>query len=90
MFTFDDLGKLDPAGLQTLMRLVDKDTAFARALKGASEDMRNFFMGAMSQRAKNLLDDMQGLGHAAPQGSRRGATEDEALAKDLAEKGRSP
>jgi len=62
MFTFEDLGKLDSAGLQTLMRQVDKDI-LARALKGASQEMRAFFLGAMSQRAgKNMQDDMQGLG----------------------------
>jgi cytochrome c oxidase accessory protein FixG len=42
--------------------LVDKDT-LTRALKGASESMRDFFFSAMSQRAvKNMQDDIQSLG----------------------------
>jgi flagellar motor switch protein FliG len=62
MFTFDDLLKLDPASVQTLLRGVDKDT-LAMALKGASENARVFFLGNMSSRAaKNLEDEMGGLG----------------------------
>ncbi len=62
MFTFDDLLKLDPASVQTLMRGIDKDT-LAMALKGASDAARTFFLGNMSTRAaKNLEDEMGGLG----------------------------
>jgi flagellar motor switch protein FliG len=62
MFTFDDLLKLDPASVQTLLRGVDKDT-LAMALKGASDNARTFFLGNMSTRAaKNLEDEMGGLG----------------------------
>jgi flagellar motor switch protein FliG len=87
MFTFEDLSKLDPAGLQTLMRQVDKDV-LARALKGASEDMRTFFFGAMSQRAaKNMQDDMQGLGPLRLKEVDEAQTKMVALTKDLADKG---
>ncbi len=87
MFTFEDLGKLDSAGLQTLMRQVDKDT-LARALKGASDEMRAFFLGAMSQRAsKNLQDDMQGLGPLRLKEVDEAQMKMVTLAKDLAEKG---
>jgi flagellar motor switch protein FliG len=87
MFTFEDLGKLDSAGLQTLMRQVDKDT-LARALKGAGEEMRNFFLGAMSQRAaKNLLDDMQGLGPLRLKEVDEAQMKMVTLTKDLSEKG---
>ena len=87
MFTFEDLGKLDSAGLQTLMRQVDKDV-LARALKGANEDMRAFFLGAMSQRAaKNLQDDMQGLGPLRLKEVDEAQMKMVTLAKDLAEKG---
>lgn len=62
MFTFDDLLKLDAAGCQTLLRGIDKDV-LARALKGAKEEMRDFFLSNMSARAsKNLQDDMEALG----------------------------
>jgi len=87
MFTFEDLGKLDSAGLQTLMRQVDKDT-LARALKGANEELRAFFLGAMSQRAaKNLQDDMQGLGPLRLKEVDEAQMKMVTLAKDLAEKG---
>lgn len=87
MFTFEDLGKLDPAGLQTLMRQVDKDT-LARALKGASETMRTFFFSAMSQRAvKNMQDDMQGLGPLRLKEVDEAQTKLVTLTKDLADKG---
>src|ERR687889_640200 len=42
MFTFEDLSKLDPGSVQTLMRQVDRDT-LSRALKGAPESIRSFF-----------------------------------------------
>lgn len=62
MFTFEDLQKLDPAGVQTLLRGVERDV-LTRALKGASQPMRDFIMGGMSTRAaKNLQDDLQSLG----------------------------
>lgn len=87
MFTFEDLSKLDPAGLQTLMRQVDKDT-LARALKGASEDMRTFFFSAMSTRAaKNMQDDMQGLGPLRLKEVDEAQTKMVTLTKELADKG---
>lgn len=87
MFTFEDLAKLDPAGLQTLMSQVDKDT-LARSLKGASESMRTFFMGAMSQRAaKNLIDDLQSLGPLRLKEVDEAQTKMVNLTKELAEKG---
>ena len=41
MFTFEDLGKLDPGSIQTLLRHVEKDK-FALALKGANITIRKF------------------------------------------------
>jgi flagellar motor switch protein FliG len=62
MFTFDDLVRLDAGSAQTLLRNVDKDK-LAIALKGASETVRQFFLGNMSTRAaKMLVDDMQAMG----------------------------
>src|SRR5258708_29147327 len=49
MFTFDDLGKLDPGGVQTLLRNVAKDK-LPLALKGASEGVRDLFLSNMSER----------------------------------------
>lgn len=87
MFTFEDLAKLDAAGLQTLMRQVDKDV-LTRALKGANETMREFFMGAMSQRAaKNLKDDLQSLGPLRLKEVDEAQQRMVQLTKDLAERG---
>lgn len=62
MFTFEDLGKLDAGGIQTLLRNVDKDK-LAVALKGATEPLRDFFFQNMSSRAANMLkEDMEALG----------------------------
>jgi flagellar motor switch protein FliG len=87
MFTFDDLVKLDAGSAQTLMRHVDKDK-LAIALKGANEQVREFFFGNMSSRAAKMLND-----DMAASGPVRLRDVDEAqallvnLAKDLAAKG---
>ena len=87
MFTFDDLAKLDPAGLQTLVSQADKST-LARALKGASQPMRDLFFGAMSQRAaKNRQDDMESLGPLRLKAVDEAQTQLVQQTKDLAEKG---
>ena len=54
MFTFDDLGQLDPASTQTLLRKVDKPKLIL-ALKGANEALRDFFFSNMSERGGRLL-----------------------------------
>jgi|TARA_Y100000031_G_C8159175_1_gene356071 flagellar motor switch protein FliG len=62
MFTFEDLSRLDPTGVQTLMRHVDKDK-LAVALKGGSEELRNLFFSNMSERAAKILrEDMDAMG----------------------------
>ena len=87
MFTFDDLVKLDAGSAQTLMRHVDKDK-LAVALKGATDAVRQFFLGNMSSRAaKMLVDDMGAMGPVRL----RDVDDAQALlvnlAKDLAAKG---
>ena len=62
MFTFEDLAKLDPTGIQTLMRSAGNDRITV-ALKGASEQLRDLFLKNMSERAGKILrDDMQAMG----------------------------
>jgi len=62
MFTFEDLGKLDPGGVQTLLRSAEKDK-IGLALKGASEELRNLFYSNMSERAAKIMrEDMQAMG----------------------------
>jgi flagellar motor switch protein FliG len=87
MFTFDDLLKLDPGSVQTLLRGIEKDT-LAMALKGASEQARTFFLGNMSTRAaKNLEDDMDGLGPVRLKEVDDAQQKMVLLTKDLAAKG---
>jgi len=62
MFTFEDLQKLDPNGIQTLLRAVEKDK-LALALKGASDLIKDLFFSNMSERAGKILrEDMESLG----------------------------
>jgi flagellar motor switch protein FliG len=62
MFTFEDLGRLDAAGAQTLLRHVEKEK-LALALKGASDVIKELFTSNMSARAAKMLkEDMDGLG----------------------------
>lgn len=62
MFTFEDLTRLDSTGIQTLLRATEKEK-LAVALKGASEQLRDIFLGNMSERAAKLLrEDMASMG----------------------------
>ncbi|WP_395942562.1 flagellar motor switch protein FliG [Brevundimonas sp.] len=62
MFVFEDLSKLDPGGVQTLLRAVDKD-ALGLAMKGASEGLREMFFSNMSERASKIMrEDMESMG----------------------------
>ncbi|MDJ1158121.1 flagellar motor switch protein FliG [Chelatococcus sp. SYSU_G07232] len=87
MFTFEDLTKLDPASVQTLMRHIDKDT-LARALKGAPEPIREFLMSNMSSRAAKMLqDDMDALGPMRLKDVDEAQMKMVNLARDLADRG---
>ncbi len=62
MFTFADLQRLNPAGLQVLLRQIDKEK-LPIALKGASEVIRAMFLGQLSERAAKMLrEDIAALG----------------------------
>ncbi len=62
MFTFEDLKRIDPAGIQNVLKVIDK-SKLALALKGASEPIRGLFLSNMSQRAaKILLEEIEGMG----------------------------
>lgn len=62
MFTFEDLVRIDAAGIQTLLRSVEKDK-LGMALKGSSDAVRDLFFKNMSERAgKMLREDMDALG----------------------------
>ena len=86
MFTFEDLNRLDPAGVQTLLRAVDKDK-LTIALKGASEELRDLFFGNMSERAAKLMrEDMQALGPIRLKDVEDSQTAMVQSAKDLADR----
>ncbi len=86
MFTFEDLIKLDPGGVQTLLRGVDK-SRLAISLKGASEAVRNLFFSNMSERASKILrEDMQSLGPVRLRDVDAAQTEMVGITKDLADR----
>jgi flagellar motor switch protein FliG len=87
MFTFDDLAKLDPNGVQTLLRMVEKDK-LATALKGANEELRDLFFTNMSERAAKILrEDMAAMGPIRVKDVDESQMYMVQLAKDLAARG---
>ncbi len=87
MFTFEDLNKLDPGSVQTLLRSVDKDK-LALALKGASDALRDLFFSNMSERAAKILrEDMEVMGPVRLKDVDEAQTGMVNIAKDLAAKG---
>ena len=62
MFTFENLVGVDNKGIQTIMRNVDPDLMM-KALRGASDAVKDKFLGNMSERARGMFkDDMEALG----------------------------
>ncbi len=87
MFVFEDLGKLDSGGIQTLLRAVDKND-LALALKGASDTLRTLFFSNMSERGGKLLkEDMAGMGPVRLKDVDAAQTRMVAVAKALSAKG---
>ena len=87
MFVFEDLGKLDPGGVQTLLRAVDKDQ-MALAMKGASDALREMFFSNMSERAAKIMrEDMETMGPVRLRDVDQAQMTMVTVAKDLAAKG---
>jgi len=87
MFVFEDLSKLDPGGVQTLLRAVDKDS-LGLAMKGASESLREMFFSNMSERASKIMrEDMESMGPVRLKDVDAAQTAMVQVAKDLAAKG---
>ncbi|HET6159637.1 MAG TPA: flagellar motor switch protein FliG [Dongiaceae bacterium] len=87
MFTFEDLGKLDPGGAQTLLRSIEKDK-LPLALKGASEALRDLFLSNMSERASKMLkEDMAAMGPVRLRDVEEAQLAMVTVAKELASKG---
>ncbi|MBS0361985.1 MAG: flagellar motor switch protein FliG [Proteobacteria bacterium] len=87
MFVFEDLNKLDPGGVQTLLRTVEKDQ-LALALKGASDALRDMFFSNMSERAAKIMrEDMESMGPVRLREVEQAQMAMVQAAKDLANKG---
>jgi flagellar motor switch protein FliG len=87
MFVFEDLSKLDPGGVQTLLRTVEKDQ-LALALKGASDSLRDMFFSNMSERAAKIMrEDMETMGPVRLREVEQAQMAMVQAAKDLANKG---
>jgi flagellar motor switch protein FliG len=87
MFVFEDLGKLDPGGVQTLLRAVEKDQ-LALALKGSSDALREMFFSNMSERASKIMrEDMESMGPVRLRDVDQAQMAMVQAAKDLAAKG---
>ena len=87
MFTFEDLAKLDPGSVQTLLRAIDKNK-LGIALKGSSDTMRDLFFANMSERAAKILrEDMEMMGPVRLKDVDEAQMTMVNIAKDLAQKG---
>lgn len=62
MFTFEDLLRVDPAGVQIILRNIEKEK-LPIALKGASDAIKDLFFTNMSERASKIMkEDMASMG----------------------------
>jgi len=87
MFTFEDLSKLDPGSIQTLLRNIEKDK-LGLALKGATDSLRDSFFSNMSERAGKILrEDMEAMGPVRLKDVDEAQMRMVNVAKDLANKG---
>ncbi|TAJ74555.1 MAG: flagellar motor switch protein FliG [Phenylobacterium sp.] len=87
MFVFEDLSKLDPGGVQTLLRGVEKDQ-LALGMKGASDSLREMFFSNMSERAAKIMrEDMESMGPVRLRDVDQAQMAIVQVAKDLANKG---
>ncbi|MCO8028357.1 flagellar motor switch protein FliG [Brevundimonas diminuta] len=87
MFVFEDLSRLDPGGVQTLLRSVEKDQ-LGLALKGASDSLREMFFSNMSERASKIMrEDMDSMGPVRLKDVDNAQMAMVQVAKDLAARG---
>src|SRR6266852_5265032 len=62
MFVFEDMLMIDPNGIKEVLAKIDRKVLTV-ALKGTSDQLRNHFLEAMSQRGSEMLrEDMDALG----------------------------
>jgi flagellar motor switch protein FliG len=87
MFTFEDLAKLDPGALQTIIRTANKEK-IPLALKGASDAMKDLFFSNMSERAAKIMkEDITAMGPVRLKDVEEAQQTIVAVTKDLADRG---
>lgn len=87
MFTFNDLIRISPRGIQRVLRDIEK-SKLTLALKGASEQLQKVFIASMSQRAaKIIIDDLASLGPVRVRDVDAARAEIVAITKALIERG---
>jgi len=88
MFTFEDLLTVPEAGIRELLGQMDKKT-LATALRGASEELKNYIFKSMSSRAVEMLkEDMDVLGPVKSREIHKAQMEAVAVARKLEAEGK--
>jgi flagellar motor switch protein FliG len=88
MFTFEDLLAVPEAGIRELLGQMDKKT-LATALRGASEQLKNYIFKSMSSRAVEMLkEDMDVLGPVKSREIHKAQQEAVAVARKLEAEGK--
>jgi flagellar motor switch protein FliG len=83
MFTFEDLLTVPETGIRELLGQMDKKT-LATALRGASEELKNYIFKSMSSRAVEMLkEDMDVLGPVKSREIHKAQLEAVAVARKL-------
>ena len=88
MFTFEDFLTVPEAGVRELLGQMDKKT-LATALRGASEELKNYIFKSMSSRAVEMLkEDMEVLGPVKSREINKAQLEAVAIARRLEAEGK--
>jgi flagellar motor switch protein FliG len=88
MFTFEDLITVPETGVRELLGQMDKKT-LATALRGASEELKNYIFKSMSSRAVEMLkEDMEVLGPVKSKDINKAQLEAVAVARKLEAEGK--
>ncbi len=88
MFTFEDLLTIPEAGIRELLGQMDKKM-LATALRGASEELKNYVFKSMSSRAVEMLkEDMEVLGPVKSKEIHKAQMEAVAVARKLEAEGK--
>ena len=86
MFTFEDLLRVDSAGIQIILRNIQKEK-LPVALKGASDAIKDLFFSSMSERAAKIMkEDMASTGPVRVKDVEQAQQHIVSVAKSLADK----